>query len=154
MSEPAGSFSCRAVEAGDLDSLIPLVEEFYRGERLAFEEATIRDALATLLAQPAFGSVWLIEIDGVPAGYFLLTLGFILEFGGAHAVLDELYLRPAFRGDGHGRAAVQKAEEICRRLPVRALRLEVDHANPQAEALYRALGFTAHERMTMTKVLG
>jgi ribosomal protein S18 acetylase RimI-like enzyme len=133
--------------------LLVLTEEFYRHERIPFEEKTSREALSTLLAKPELGSVWLIDVDGVAAGYFAIALGFILEFGGALAVLDELYLRPAFRGRGYGRAAVMKAEEICRALPVRALRLEVEDANPRAEALYRALGFTAHERRTMTKRL-
>jgi ribosomal protein S18 acetylase RimI-like enzyme len=146
-------FACRPAALEDLDLLLAFVEEFYRDERIPFEANTTRAALSELLCKPEFGSVWLIEIGGAPAGYFAITLGFILEFGGAHAVLDELYLRPAFRGRGHGRAALLKVEEICRALPVRSLRLEVEHANPRAEALYRALGFTAHERRTMTKVL-
>ncbi len=153
MSEPAEVFSCRPAAPPDLELLLVLVEEFYRDERIEFDPASTREALSTLFATPGYGSVWLIEVGGAPAGYFAITLGFILEFGGAHAVLDELYLRPAFRGRGHGRAAVMKAEEICRGLPVRALRLEVDLANPRAKALYRALGFTAHERRTMTKRL-
>ncbi|HEV7404828.1 MAG TPA: GNAT family N-acetyltransferase [Chthoniobacteraceae bacterium] len=153
MSEPAGAFACRPAAHEDLELLLGFVEEFYREERIPFDAKTTQDALSTLIAMPGSGSVWLIDIDRAPAGYFVITLGFILEFGGAHAVLDELYLRADFRGRGHGRAAVRKVEEICRGLPVRALRLEVDHANPRAEALYRALGFTAHERRTMTKRL-
>lgn len=153
MSEPGAAFSCRPAAPEDLDLLLVFVEEFYREERIAFDPTSTREALSTLLATPRFGSVWLIEIGAIPAGYFAITLGFILEFGGAHAVLDELYLRPAFRGRGHGRTAVTKVEEICRALPVGSLRLEVEHANPRAEALYRALGFTAHERRTMTKRL-
>jgi ribosomal protein S18 acetylase RimI-like enzyme len=153
VSNPAAGFTCRPATPADLELLLVFVEEFYRHERIPFEAATTREALSTLLANPAFGSVWIIEIDGAPAGYFGITLGFILEFGGAHAVLDELYLRSAFRGHGHGRAAVEKAVEICRAMPVRALRLEVDSANPRAEGLYRALGFTPHERRTMTMLL-
>jgi ribosomal protein S18 acetylase RimI-like enzyme len=145
--------ACRTATREQVDLLEVFVEEFYREERIPFEARTTREALATLIGKPELGSVWLIEIGPAPAGYFVLTLGFILEFGGAHAVLDELYLRPAFRGQGHGRAALKKVEEICRALPVVALRLEVEHANQRAEALYRAMGFTAHERRTMTKRL-
>ena len=43
--------------------------------------------------------------------------------------------------------------EICRALPVRSLRLEVEQANPRAETLYRAAGFVGHDRRTMTKRL-
>jgi ribosomal protein S18 acetylase RimI-like enzyme len=154
VSAPAEAFSCRPAVAGDLDLLLVFVEEFYREEGIPFQLKTTREAVSTLMGKPEFGGVWLIEIGATPAGYFAITLGFILEFGGANAVLDELYLRPAFRGRGHGRAAVMKVEEICRGLRVRSLRLEVEHANPRAEALYRALGFAAHERRTMTKRLG
>jgi ribosomal protein S18 acetylase RimI-like enzyme len=143
----------RRAQAGDIERLLPLVREFYQHERIPFEEAVSRHAFAELIGTPSLGSVWLIQSTDALLGYFALTHGFILEFGGRHAFLDEFYLRPEFRGQGHGQAALRQAEEICREEKIGVLRLEVDVANVRGQRLYLRAGFTLHERYTMTKVI-
>ena len=141
----------RVAGPADLETLLPMVREFWVIERLRFVEPEVRRALAGLLASPQHGAVIVAELQGAPIGYLVLTLGYSLEFLGRDAFIDEIYLRDEHRGKGLGDRAIALAVEKCRELGVRALHLEVDHVNPRARALYERLGFVAHERALMTR---
>ncbi|HEX8313273.1 MAG TPA: GNAT family N-acetyltransferase [Chthoniobacteraceae bacterium] len=130
-----------------------LVEEFYREERLPFDLPIISRSLQELLAAPESGRLWLLESDEQTIGYFLLTSGFILEFGGRQYFLDEFYVQPHLRGRGLGTLAIGFIEGLCRAEGVHVLRLEVESANSRSIALYERLGFRRHERHTMTRIL-
>lgn len=141
----------RLAVPADLETLLPLVREFWEIERLHFVEPEVRRALAGLLASPQYGLVLLAESAGAPIGYLALTLGYSLEFLGRDAFVDEVYLREAHRGKGLGERAIARALELCRELGVRALHLEVDHVNPRARLLYERMGFEPHERALLTR---
>ena len=139
-------------EAGphDRDLLLSFIRGLYSAEHIAFDEVRVEAALAGLLADTALGRVWMIERDGRPVGYAVLTVGYSLEFGGRFALLDELFLLEEHRGSGLGRRALARIAEACRKLGLVAVRLEVERANRVARELYRKVGFEAHDRDLMT----
>ncbi|HYP53210.1 MAG TPA: GNAT family N-acetyltransferase, partial [Pyrinomonadaceae bacterium] len=63
----------------------------------------------------------------------------------------EFYLREEARGRGAGRRALEFVEGECRALGVRALHLEVERVNTNAQNLYRRCGFKDHDRYLLTK---
>lgn len=130
-----------------------MMGEYYEFDHLRFDEAKARLALDRLLDEPSLGGVWTIHARNETAGYFVLALGFSLEFHGRDAFLDELYLRAPFRGRGIGGAAIRFAEEACRSFGVVALHLEVERANVNALEVYRRSGFVDHDRYLMTKLI-
>lgn len=143
----------RAAAADNIAALVGLVRQFYAHERIAFDEATVRAGLTTLIGAPALGRVWLIERAGAVAGYLVVTFGFSLECGGRDAFIDELFLIEGQRGQGLGSAALTFAAESCRALGVRALHLEVERINTGAQRLYHRTGFIDHDRYLMTRPL-
>jgi GNAT superfamily N-acetyltransferase len=143
----------RLAATEDVELLIALMREFYAGERYPFAERAARHALGELLADPRLGRAWVIEEGGAALGYAVVTLGFSLEYQGRDAFVDELYVCPAQRGRGLGRAAMEHVEAECRALGVRALHLEVERTNPEGRALYRRRGFRDNERHLLTKWL-
>ena len=137
----------------DLHRLLAWIAELYRHERIAFDAAVVRPALATLLEDPALGQVWLIAVDGQPVGYLVLTFGYSLEYGGRTALLDEVFVDEAYRGRGLGTRALRFAAEQCGKLGVRTLELEVERHNQDAQRLYRARGFVERDRYVMSLLL-
>ena len=140
----------RPAGTGDRDLLLSLMRGLYDSEHIAFDDARAARTLDGLLADPSLGGIWMIERDGRPAGYAVLTLGYSLEFGGRFAVLDELFILEEHRGTGAGRQALGRIEEIGRGLGLEAVRLEVGRTNRVAQELYRKVGFEAHDRDLMT----
>lgn len=138
-------------DPSDVDLLIELMREFYACEHLSFDEQMARQSLQQLLAQPSYGLVYLIDVAGEVIGYFALAFGFSLEFHGRDAILDEIYLRERFRGQGVGRAGLQFVEEICRREGIKAVHLVVEKANKRAQTVYREAGYRTQERLLLTK---
>jgi len=140
-------------DAADAELLVGLMREFYAVEHLAFDEGAAREALALILNRRAYGLVYVMRVGEEVAGYVVLAFGFSLEFRGRDALVDELYVREAFRGRGVGRAALSMLEEVCREEGVRALHLEVDRTNVRAQRLYRGAGYVDHDRYLLTKWL-
>jgi GNAT superfamily N-acetyltransferase len=143
----------RAVTASDLDVLANLVSEYYAFDCLNYDDRIARRALLELINEERSGRIWLLELEQHPIGYLVLTFGFILEFHGKHAVIDEVYLQPNYRGHGYFQMALGFVEEFCRKLEIRCLRLEVETRNEKAQETYRRAGFRQHERLLMTKTL-
>jgi ribosomal protein S18 acetylase RimI-like enzyme len=140
----------------DEDLLVELMREFYVIEHLPFDEQVIRKGLREILGNSVYGFIHLIRAggdEGDVAGYLVLTFGFSLEFHGRDALIDELYLREGFRGKGLGRAALDLAEEVCRREGIKSMHLEVDRVNVRAQDVYRKAGYRDHDRYLLTKWL-
>jgi len=135
----------------DINLLIEFMREFYELDHVTLDEPAARSAVQQILSNDSFGKVWLIQVDGNPIGYIVLTLGFSLEFQGRDAFIDEIYIRAAHRGRGVGRRAIEFVEGVCCSLGVRALHLEVERENKSAQAMYRKVGFADQDSYLMTK---
>ena len=153
----------RLATSADLPLLCQLHAEFYREEGYPFDAEAAAAALAQLLGEPSLGRLWLILAGTAgtagarrppePVGYAAVTFGFSLEFQGRDAFIDDLFIRPAFRGRGLGSRVLAAIEPMCRELGVRALHLEVERENGRGQALYRRHGFRDNERQLLSKRL-
>jgi ribosomal protein S18 acetylase RimI-like enzyme len=112
---------------------------------------------AAALAQAAGGHplarAWLIREQDQIVGYAVLGLGFGIEYGGADAFVDDLYLVPEARGRGLGKTVLALLEAEARALGLAALFLVVDPENEPALRLYQRAGFEATHCLTMAKRL-
>lgn len=149
-----GKMQLREATLADEKELLPMMRALAeQPPALPFDEHEIAAVLRLFLANPHCGRFWLIQHDGKPIGYVVLTLGFSFEYRGYDAFIDELYIAPEFRRRGFGRTAMQHAESCARELGVKAVHLEVDPDNEPALDLYRRIGYADHERRLMTKWL-
>lgn len=95
--------------------------------------------LRVLLAEASTFAV----LGGSPAtGVALVTLRPNIWSDGPVALLDEMYVEPAHRGDGIGRAILLQMVDICRDLGVAAIEINVDESDAGAQRFYERHGFS------------
>jgi GNAT superfamily N-acetyltransferase len=141
------------LEAANVETMLDLSAQLYAGEGSSWDRAVARHAALELIGKPEWGGIWLVEADHHPAGYFVLTVCFSLEFGGRFGLLDEIYLAEPWRGRGLGAEALEYAAHWCRERGMTALRLEVWTGNLRAIRLYQRAGFALEQRHLMTRRL-
>jgi len=148
--EPA---SFKTATEADADTLLNLIQKYFVYDGISFDASKIRPGLILLLKDESIGHAWLIQSGAKAVGYVIFTYGFDLEFGGRLALVTDLYLEEEFRGQGLGRMTLKRIEEFCRANGVRALELQVERDNSEAQALYRKFGFEAADRIPLSKRL-
>jgi ribosomal protein S18 acetylase RimI-like enzyme len=135
----------------DIPRLVALMAEFYAeaGYPLPVDPAT--RTFAALLDDPRLGRVWLMEAGGEPAGYVVLTVSFSMEYGGLRGFIDDLFVRPGFRGRGLAAAALAELRRTAEEMGVRALLVEVGPDNDTAQRVYRRIGLedTGHMLLSL-----
>ena len=137
----------------DLLRFVELMREFYQSQGMVFDEEIARSSLKRTLLDSTLGSAYLVLLDEQLVGYFVLTFCFSLEFHGKFALLDEIYILEVFRKQKLGSAIVEFVEGVCRKMGIKALRLEVGQENQAAQSLYRTMGFKQDLRYLFTKWL-
>lgn len=118
---------------------------------MAVSERTIRDTLSILRAEPVRGRALVLELNSAIGGYSILISFWSNELAGEIIVIDELYVRPSFRNQGHARellATLSRDNQLWPRRAV-ALDLEVTPQNERAAAFYLRVGFTAAKNARM-----
>ena len=130
-----------------------MVKDFWQCEQIRFSSEQALKVWQKAWLQPNFVRSWLLEFESEVVGYVVLTFGFSLEYGGLDAYVDELFVKPEFRGRGFATKALEFLTLECRKLNVVALHLEVDADNHSAKSLYAKMGFASTARELLNKVL-
>ena len=145
--------SIRPITAAELPALLELIRELARFERLEHEvEATVESLHDSIFGpRPVAGALLAYSGDQL-AGYALYFFTFSSFTGKPGIWLDDLYVRPAFRNQGYGRAFMEAVARIgverdCRRFEWAAL-----NWNSHALEFYRKLGARAMDDWVMLRL--
>jgi ribosomal protein S18 acetylase RimI-like enzyme len=141
------------ITANHWDVLKPMVNDFWAFEQISNSSENALRVWQNAWLHPEFVRGWLLEFESQTVGYVVLTFGFSLEYGGLDAYVDELFVKPEFRGRGFASQALGFLTLECQKLNVVALHLEVDVNNHSAKALYAKLGFKSTARELLNKDL-
>ncbi len=141
----------RPQTAADHEAILDLMRAYYAEEGYPFDAARASTLLNELRNDPCWGGVWVADLGGEVAAYVAVTMGRSFEYGGRDAFVDELFVAPAWRGNGLGTTAIQLAENLSIERGVAALHLEVEPHRHRAARLYRHRGYNSNGRTLMTK---
>ncbi|MGD8623059.1 MAG: GNAT family N-acetyltransferase [Anaerolineae bacterium] len=137
----------------DLEALQQLLGRQFAEHDIALAGEALAGAIAPVLDDERLGFFLLARLGGEIAGMAAVSFAWTLEHGGRSAWLDELYVRPRYRGRGLGTALLAGAEREILRAGCAAIDLEVDDAHARAERLYRRTGFRPLPRSRWVKPL-
>jgi ribosomal protein S18 acetylase RimI-like enzyme len=138
----------RRAGRGDDTALTVLIQEFYDIDGHVFDQATVAAGLLPLLTDDTYGQVWIVEDEGRPVGYAVVTWGFSIESGGRDALLDEIYVRR--RGEGIGQELLRHAMAEASKAGASCMFLETEAHNVRVRGFYSRLGFAVEESFWMS----
>jgi GNAT superfamily N-acetyltransferase len=148
----------RVREAVELD--VPLVASLIRElaeyERLAHEVRMTEDRLGSALFGPhRYAEVAIAEDrTGEPLGFALFFHNFSTFLGLPGIYLEDLFVRPAHRGLGVGRALLQHLARVARERGCGRLEWSVLDWNEPAIGFYRRLGARANDGWAVYRLDG
>src|SRR5699024_5885567 len=98
----------RAAEPADAEQILQFITELAIYEKAEHEVKTnAEDIRARLFAEHAAVHALMAEVDQQAIGYVVYFLNFSTWLGRHGLFLEDLYVTPAMRGQGHGKALLR-----------------------------------------------
>lgn len=145
----------RSATPDDVPEVLRLICELAEYERLRDEVVATEASLRAALFGPRpTAEVLLAECDGQVAGFALFFHNFSSFLGRPGLYLEDIFVRPAFRRRGLGRAFFRRLAEIAVERNCGRMEWSVLDWNEPALAFYRALGAVPMSEWTVQRLTG
>ena len=145
----------RAAMREEASMILNLIKELAEYEKAPDQvEANDSDLVATIFATDPKVFCDLVEVDGEIAGMAIWFLNYSTWQGKHGIYLEDLYIKPEFRGHGYGKALLQHLARICNERGYGRFQWWVLDWNSPAIEFYRALGAEAMSEWTVYRVSG
>ena len=145
----------RPATPADLPLIAQLIRDLAEYEKLAhevrFDEATLE---AHLFGPRPMAEVVIGEIDGAPQGFALFFHNFSTFEGRPGIYLEDLYVRPAARGSGLGKALLLHLAHLAEQRGCARLEWSVLDWNAPSIGFYQSLGARPMDDWTVMRVDG
>lgn len=145
----------READETDVPLVLALIRELAEYERLLHEcVATEDDLRRTLFGEVRHAEVLIAEEAGEPVGFALFCPNYSTFLGRPGLHLEDLFVRPAFRGRGLGRALLVHLARLALRRGYGRFEWNVLDWNQDAWRFYRSVGAEPLEEWTTFRVAG
>jgi GNAT superfamily N-acetyltransferase len=147
--------SIRAATRADVPVILELIRGLAEYEKLAHEcvatEAAIRESLFGTRPQ---AEVVIALVEGMPAGFALFFSSYSTFLAKPGIYLEDLFVKPAFRGRGIGKRLLTHLAGIAVERKCGRLEWSVLDWNKDAIRFYESLGAKAMDEWTVYRVTG
>ena len=138
---------------------VPLILDLIRGladyEKLAHEVVATADSLRrTLFGATPAAHVVIAEVDGQPAGFALYFFNYSTFLAKPGLYLEDLFVKPEFRGRGTGKALLLHLAKIANERGCGRMEWSVLDWNEPAKGFYRKLGAVPLEGWRIMRLTG
>jgi GNAT superfamily N-acetyltransferase len=133
--------------------ILQLIKDLAEYENAPDEvKATEKEILETIFAENPKVFCDFVEVDGDIAGMAIWFLNYSTWQGKHGIYLEDLYVRPEYRGRGYGKALLQHLASICNERGYGRFQWWVLDWNSPAIEFYRSLGAEAMSEWTVYRV--
>ena len=139
----------------DIGQILSFIRELAEYEKLAHEAVADEATLATqLFGDHPAAEVVIAEVDGQPAGFALFFHNFSTFLGQRGLYLEDLFVRPQFRGLGLGKRLMIHLAKLAVERDCGRFEWSVLDWNTPAIDFYRELGASPLDEWTVQRVTG
>ena len=139
----------------DAPLILSLISELAEYEKLSTEVvATEEDLRESIFGERRYAEVLIAEHDGAPAGFALFFHNFSTFLGKPGIYLEDLYVRPVFRGAGLGKRLLVSLASLAKARGCGRLEWWVLDWNEPSIGFYKKLGAAPMDDWTVYRVSG
>ncbi|HEV2093363.1 MAG TPA: GNAT family N-acetyltransferase [Rubrobacter sp.] len=145
----------REASEADVPLILSFVRELAEYEGLSHEVVATEEGLREgLFGERRYAQVLIAERDGLPAGFALFFHNFSTFLGKPGMYLEDLYVRPAFRGAGIGKKLLAHLAKLAVARGCGRLEWWVLDWNEPSIGFYRKLGAVPMDDWTVYRLTG
>ncbi|MBA3390876.1 MAG: GNAT family N-acetyltransferase [Actinomycetota bacterium] len=148
-------FSIRNATGEDVPLILSFIHELAEYEKLSHKVSATEEILRnSLFGERPVAEVLIGESDGRPAAFALFFHNFSTFLGRPGIYLEDLYVRPEFRGQGIGKAMFSRLARLAKERGCGRLEWSVLDWNEDAIRFYKKLGAVPMDEWTTLQVTG
>ena len=144
----------RKAEAEDCGVILRMIRALAEYEKMADQVVATEDLLREWIFEKKKAEVLLVSEEGVEVGFALFFHNFSTFLGRAGIYLEDLYVLPAYRGKGYGKALLKRLAQIALERGCGRLDWQCLDWNQSSIAFYRSVGAVALEDWTTYRLCG
>ncbi len=145
----------RPATPNDLPLIAQLIRELAEYEKLAHDVVFTVERLGQHLFGPRpYAEVLIAEHDGVGVGFALFFHNFSTFLGQPGIYLEDLFVKPDYRGHGHGKALLAALAKLALERGCGRLEWAVLDWNKPAIGFYQSLGANPNDEWTVYRLTG
>ena len=145
----------RAATTDDVPLIFSFIRELAEYEKLPHEVVATEGLLReNLFGERPFAEVLIADHDGTPAGFALFFHNFSTFLGKPGIYLEDVYVKPEFRGAGIGRALLVRLAKLAKERGCGRLEWSVLDWNEPSIGFYKKLGAVAMDDWTVYRLAG
>jgi GNAT superfamily N-acetyltransferase len=149
------SFILRPAQRADLPAIVGLIRELAQYERLEHLVVATPESIEPHLFGPRpAAEVVMADVNGEPAGFALFFTNFSTFLGRPGLYLEDLYVRPAHRGTGLGKALLEHLGALAVERGCGRFEWSVLDWNESAIAFYERMGATVMPDWRICRITG
>jgi len=143
----------RSATPEDVPQILQFIKELAEYEKLAHEVTATEDILRrNLFSERRAAEVLLASEGDVPVGFAVFFHNFSTFLGKPGIYLEDLFVRPAFRGRGYGKALLIHIARIAKERDCGRIEWSVLDWNEPAIRFYRSIGAVPLSEWTVQRM--
>ena len=145
----------RPAKSEEVGEVLQLIQDLATYEKAPEQvEASEKDLLNTIFASDPRVFCDLVEVDGQIAGMAIWFLNYSTWQAKHGIYLEDLFIKPEYRGRGYGKALLKHLAKICDEKGYGRLQWWVLDWNSPAIEFYKSLGAEAMDEWTVYRTSG
>ena len=145
----------RPAQQDEVGIVLQLIHDLALYEKAPDEvEATEKELLETIFVDNARVFCDVVDVDGEIAGMAIWFLNYSTWQGKHGIYLEDLFIKPEFRGKGYGKSLLQHLAKVCDERGYGRFQWWVLDWNSPAIEFYKSLGAVAMDEWTVYRVSG
>ena len=147
-------WTVRFAEREDVGQILEFIRRLAAYEKLEHEVVATEETLEEWLFDKEKAEVLFAVVDGKEVGFALFFHNFSTFLGRAGIYLEDLYVEPAFRGQGIGKGLIKQLARIAVERGCGRLEWWCLDWNQSSIDFYRSLGAEAMDEWTVYRIAG